>query len=133
MPQFNIHWKGCPHRHLPRIRVASPQYGSGSGCLYAHFAALEASRLPYSLAFQRARLQQRIRTHRRKQRSRGSLGGIIVSRRTPQREMSDIRLFGLESPQGDLASKERHNKETETPMFANPLSTISVTKMSSKG
>ena len=27
MPQYNIHWKGYPHNHLPRIRVGSSHSG----------------------------------------------------------------------------------------------------------
>jgi hypothetical protein len=121
MPQFNIHWKGCPHRHLPRIRVASPHYGTVCSRHFAHIAALEAGQLPYSLALQRARVQQRIRIRRGKHRARGSLGGIIALRQTSQRAMPNIQTLGLESPQEDIASKEQGNKDLEVPLFTDRL------------
>jgi hypothetical protein len=121
MPQFNIHWKGYPHRHLPRIRVTSPHYGTVRGPRYAHFAALNACQLPYSLDLQRARQQQDIRIRRKKQNIRGSLRRIMASSRSSQQIMSDIRLSGLESPREDLASKERVNRELEVPIFTDQL------------
>jgi len=121
MPQFNIHWKGYPHRHLPRIRVTSPHYGTVRGPHYAHFAALNACQLPYSLDLQRARQQQDIRIRRKKQNIRGSLRRIMASSRLSRQIMSDIRLSGLESPREGLASKERVNRELEVPIFTDQL------------
>jgi hypothetical protein len=123
MPQFNIHWKGCPHRHLPRIRVASPHYGTTASRHFARIAALEACQLPYSLALQRARLQQRIRIRRRKQRSWESLKGITTPRRMSQRAMSNIWLSGRKSPRLDLLSNGEGNGELGATMFTNRLST----------
>jgi hypothetical protein len=114
MPQFNIHWEGSPHRHLPRIRVASPHY--------AHFAALNVCRFPYSLDLQKARLQQHIRIRRKKQIIQGSLGGIMVSNYSSQQTMSDTRLSGLESPQKYFASREQNKKGFEAPLHADQLS-----------
>lgn len=123
MPHFNIHWKGCPHRHLPRIRVASPHYGTTASRRFAHIAALEVCQLPYSLAFQRARLQQRIRVRRRKQISRASLESITTPRRISQRARSNIWLSGLKSPRFDLLSNGEESGELGAPMFTNRLST----------
>lgn len=117
MPQFNIHWKGYPHRHLPRIRVTSPHYGTVRPPRYAHFAALNACQLPYSLDLQRVRQQQEVRIRRKKQNIRESLRRIMTSSRSSQQIMSDIQLSGLESPREDLASKEPVNRELEVPIF----------------
>jgi hypothetical protein len=123
MLQFNIFWKGCPHRHLPSIRVASPHYGSTASRQYAHIAALEVCRLPYSLAFKKARLRERTRIRRSKQRSRGTLGGIITPKRIPQRAMSNLWLSGLKSPRLDLLSSGEGNGELGALLFTNRLST----------
>jgi hypothetical protein len=85
MPQFNIHWKGCPHRHLPRIRVASSSYGTVQGRSHAHIAAQDVVKLPLGLALEKSRQQQRIRACRRMRGSRGSFGLHIASRRTSGR------------------------------------------------
>lgn len=105
MPQFNIHWKGYPHRRLPRIRVASPYYGTARNRRHAHRTTEEALQLPFGLALEKARLQQHKGIRRGDRSSRKTLESISTRSRAHPSAGSAVRKFGLKVPQGDAGTK----------------------------
>ncbi|KAF4627669.1 hypothetical protein G7Y89_g10487 [Cudoniella acicularis] len=82
MPHFNIHWKGCPHRRLPRIRSAS--VGSRSRSL-AQIAAEEVRRRPLSAELERERRKQRLANRRRQGRSSKTSSAAVQVRKRSSR------------------------------------------------
>ena len=66
MPNFNIHWRGYPHRHLPRIRVASSSGTSVRSRRVPRIAVADSNRQPLGAELERQRKKQRfiIRRHR---------------------------------------------------------------------
>ena len=104
MPGFNIHWKGCPHRRFPRIRVASSSRTSIRSRTIAQLAAEEVVRSPLSTALEQERKRQlfRLRHRRALRRSRGSSAILRTRKRASQRARQHIQVFGWNP---DIASK----------------------------
>jgi hypothetical protein len=95
MPNFNVHWKGCPHRHLPRIRVASISRTSIQSQTVAQVAAEDVVRSPLSTALEQERKKQLFRLRRRRalRSSRGSSAALRARNRVSQRARQHIQVF----------------------------------------
>jgi hypothetical protein len=105
MPNFNIHWKGCPHRRLPRIRVASTPHTSIRTC--SQIASKQVLQIPLGGALEQARKKQgfNFRLRRRRGRSSRSTSAVRSRRQAAQRARQHIQVFGWGTSQADLASK----------------------------
>lgn len=106
MPNFNVHWKGCPHHRLPRIRVVSTPRTSIR--TRSQIAAEQALRIPLGTALEEARKKQRFdfRFRRRRGRSSRSTSTVVRSRRqASQRARQHIQVFGWGTSQAELASR----------------------------
>jgi len=106
MPNFSIHWKGCPHHRLPRIRVASTPRTSIR--TRSQIAAEQALRIPLGTALEEARKRQRfnLRFRRRRGRSSKSTSTVVRSRRqASQRARQHIQVFGWGTSRAELASR----------------------------
>lgn len=90
---FRIHWKGCPHRHLPRIRLRSWP-SSLTRSRRAQDAAEAVNLLPFSPPLVKARQKQRIKARRKQYRPKTSSNETTVSIRAIQ----NIEVFGWDSP-----------------------------------
>jgi hypothetical protein len=106
MPSFNVHWKGCPHHRLPRIRVASTPRTSIR--TRSQIAAEQALRIPLGTALEEARKKQRFnfRFRRRRGRRSRSTSTIVRARKhASQRARQHIQVFGWGTSQAEPASR----------------------------
>jgi hypothetical protein len=106
MPHLNIHWKGYPHRHLPRIRVSC--HSSVRSRSIAQVAAEQALQTTLSEALKKKRKKQRMKPSTRRQRARLSraLSSDARARRCASlRARHKIQAFGWNSSQAELTSK----------------------------
>lgn len=85
MPYPNVHWKGRPHRHLPRIRVASFPSAVTPNCYYSNTAAQNVAQNPLGTALEIARQQERIKARARRGANRRSSADNVVRRRVTQK------------------------------------------------
>lgn len=110
MPNIKIHWKGCPHHRLPRIRVASTPRNSVR--TRSQLAAEQVLQVPLGKPLDQARKKQRInfrRFGRRRGRSSRSTGisSVVRSRRhASRRARHHIQAFGWGTSQAELASRK---------------------------
>jgi hypothetical protein len=113
MLNFNIHWKGCPHRHLPRIRVASSRRASVHSRSIAHVAAEDAFRRPLTSELELERKKQRSALLRRRlRRSCSSLAAVRTRKLASLRARQHIHAFGWDT---DIASKANTAKSSSSP------------------
>lgn len=127
MPNIKIHWKGCPHNRLPRIRVASTARSSVRS--RSQRAAEQVLRAPLGASLEQARKKQRfnLRFRRRKGRSSRSnaTSAVIRSRRHAiQRARQHIQVFGWGMSQAELASKRTLDTSSIRPQSSRGASTI---------
>ena len=94
MPQFNIHWKGCPHHHLPRIRVASCPKGNHSPRSLSHLATQDIVRSTFGSHLEKARLEQRTNTRRERRRICRSSVKSCAGGQGSQKPKQDVRFSG---------------------------------------
>jgi hypothetical protein len=97
MPNFNIHWKGYPHRRLPRIRVAST---SGTTVRSRSIPRIVTAD---SIQLERERKKQRFAFRRRQARqSRSSSSAARARKHASLRARQHIQVFGWDA---NIASK----------------------------
>lgn len=90
MRRSSIHWKGRPHRRLPRIRTSSSRQSFTSYNL-AHLAAQEVTSLPFGKPLERARRKQRCSCWGRRDRdTRESSGHPAAQRFTVEKETPSL-------------------------------------------
>jgi len=105
MTYLNIYWKGYPHRHLPRIRLPSC-HGSIRSPTTAATTHLSRKSLSPTLQKERKKTRFKIRFRRRGSRSaRSSSSTAQARRKVSLKARQNIKVFGWDSPQADLASK----------------------------
>ena len=116
MPAFNIHWKGCPHRHLPHVRTASTPRSSIRGESIARVAAEEVVRSPLSAALEQERKKQLLKLRRRRasRLSRGSSAVLRSRKRASQRAGQHIQVFGWNT---DIASRLNTDYTASQPTY----------------
>jgi hypothetical protein len=115
MNNLGIHWRGYPHRRLPRIRVVSNRRLSAYNPSIAHAAAENASRYRLGSALeQERRKDQKPRIHkfgfrrRRNRSSRSSRSTAIATRarrRASVRARHNIQIFGWNTPEAEISSR----------------------------
>ncbi len=109
MPNIKIHWKGCPHHRLPRIRVASTPRTSVR--TRSQLAAEQVLRVPLGRPLDEARKKQRFhfrhfrRGRGRSSRSNGTSSVARSRRRASWRARHHIQAFGWGTSQAELASR----------------------------
>lgn len=105
MPYINIHWKGHPQHHLPKIRVASTPSVSVRNRSTA--AAQQVAKLPLGPGLEQERKKNRFNFRVRRRRGRSSRTSVVAQakRRASQRARQNIQVFGWDTPNADLASK----------------------------
>jgi hypothetical protein len=98
MQQLNIHWKGYPHHHLPRIRVASSHQSSAHDHFRSQPASGNAIRLPFSLEPEKCREKQRATVRPQKRSSRHSSGDATIQRRASRSVEQGVDTFQWNTP-----------------------------------
>jgi hypothetical protein len=119
MQQLNIHWKGYPHRHLPRIRVASPHQSGAHSHFRSQPASRDAVRLPFSLELEKCREQQRPGVRPRKRSSRRS---STIQRRATQNTEWDVSAFRWNTPRTVLVEGYEEDDGYPSPVNRNSQS-----------
>jgi hypothetical protein len=128
MPNIKIHWKGRPHHHLPRIRVASTPRNSVRS--RSQLAAEQVLRVPLGNSLLQARKKQRFnfRFRRRRGRSSRSTGtsAVVRSRRHAiQRARQHIQVFGWAASQAKLANRRTFETASIRPQSSRSVGTTS--------
>jgi hypothetical protein len=126
MPNIKIHWKGCPHHRLPRVRVASTPRNSVR--IRSQLAAEQVLRVPLGSSLEQARKKQRFnfRLRRRRGRSSRSTGrsAVVRSRRhASQRARQHIQVFGWGASQAELASRRTFETASIRPQSSRSVGT----------
>ncbi|CAG8950429.1 hypothetical protein HYFRA_00006925, partial [Hymenoscyphus fraxineus] len=93
MPSFNIHWRGCPHRHLPRIPSTSIRRASPASQSVAQTAAEDVMRSPLDPALQQERRKQRSKVRSRRSRSSRCSATTLSRRRVSHRTSRNTHSF----------------------------------------
>jgi hypothetical protein len=130
MPNIKIHWKGCPHHRLPRIRVASTPRNSVR--TRSQLAAEQVLRVPLGIPLDQARKKQRFnfrrfprRRVRRSSRSTGTSSVVRTRRRASQRARQHIQAFGWGTSQAELASRKTFETASVRPQSSRNVVIIS--------
>lgn len=103
MPNFNIYWKGYPHRRLPRIRVVPTRGTSVRTRSTVRAAATDTIRRPLGPELEREWKKQRFAFRRRRARkSRSSSSAVRTRKLASLRARQHIQVFGWDP---EVASK----------------------------
>jgi hypothetical protein len=108
MPNIKIHWKGCPHHRLPRVRVASTPRNSVR--IRSQLAAEQVLRVPLGSSLEQARKKQRFNFRLRR-------------RHASQRARQHIQVFGWGASQAELASRRTFETASIRPQSSRSVGT----------
>ncbi|KAJ8070202.1 hypothetical protein OCU04_000589 [Sclerotinia nivalis] len=106
MVNFNIHWKGCPHRTFPRIDITSnrPQTNFTRCASHANRGTCE---IHNCRALEQARRKER--TKARSRRSRTSKSFIVTRSQNRASKQAREEVFGWESPRSNITRQDQES------------------------
>ena len=118
MPNFNIHWRGYPHRHLPRIRVASPTRASVRSGHTTRFAPRDSISHSLRDKLERERKKQKFAFRRRRGRKSRSTSSVGKARKHASlRARQHIQVFGWDTAVASKANTP-HNESAPSSIKA---------------
>ncbi|CAD6448228.1 e93ea88c-4aa3-4004-89f4-50891e164bfe [Sclerotinia trifoliorum] len=104
MVNFNIHWKGCPHRTFPRIDIASNRSQTNFTRCASH-ANKGTCEIHNCRALEQARRKEK--TKARSRRSRASKSFIVTRSQNRASKQARQEVFGWESPSSDITRQDQ--------------------------
>ncbi|QSZ30099.1 hypothetical protein DSL72_004619 [Monilinia vaccinii-corymbosi] len=106
MVNFNIHWKGCPHRNFPRIDN-TPSCPDRNSTRCASHANRGTCKIHNCRALEQARRKQRIEARSRK--SRTSRASTVTRSQRRASKQARQEVFGWESPCSNIARQDQQS------------------------